>query len=304
MHPTYDRMIALCSTKEELDATIDYLYSQMSPLLKQGEAVLICFPHANASDFGSIVEQVVLRCSGHPVFWDRDLRWRELLRLSFVSKASTIVAPPLIVLGLTKLSAKEGIPLYFYNAILAGYPCMDWMMDGIEKGLDCRIWGIFGPGASSILSGFSCSGGRGIHIRDDKYGIEIVDRNGNELPDGSYGRIVVYNLTEPETRFQTSSYGRIYPQRCACGNPAPKLTEIDIDEYGHSSTMKLYEDLMYWNSILDCRVSKTECGLDLEVICFPGEKMPKLPSCAKLLVRAWNRDVDIPLSLNADWTKP
>lgn len=45
-----------------------------------------------------------------------------------------------------------------------------------------------------------------------------------------------------------------------------------------------------WRKIFD---------FDLVLICFPGEKLPKFPSCAKLQVRPWNPERDCPLPLGA-----
>ena len=35
-------------------------------------------------------------------------------------------------------------------------------------------------------------------------------------------------------------------------------------------------------------------GLELEIVKFPGEKLPKLPDCAKLILRSWNPELDEP----------
>lgn len=300
----FSRILKIFSTREELDASVEYLTKQMQPIVREGESVLICFPRENETDLGNMLEKAVLRCGGVPVFWEDDLRWKELLRISFVSKASTIIGPPLVILGLSKVAAFEGIPLYIYNAVMAGYPCLDWMMDGVEQGLDCKIWGIYGPGIYSVLSGFSCDCGRGVHIRDDKFGVEIIDENGNELPDGKHGRIVIYPLREPECRFESRAFASVMTQMCPCGNPAPKLVGVDVEDRWQSARLKIAEDLLYWNSILDCMITRTEYGLELEVVCFRGEKMPKLPSCAKLTVRTWNPETDIPMSLSAGWSTP
>lgn len=61
--------------------------------------------------------------------------------------------------------------------------------------------------------------------------------------------------------------------------------------------LKLEEHLLSWSSILDFRVSRTESGVVLEVVAFPGEKMPELPSCAKLILRQWNPETDAPFLL-------
>lgn len=296
-----ERIIALSASGEELNDSVQYLTECFRSMIKPGDGVLIYFPKERETEFGSLAGKAVRKCGGRPVFAGRNLRWKELLRLAFLSRASTILAPPLIIMGLSKLAAYEGVPLYFYNAIMAGYPCLDWMMDGIEKGLDCRIAGVFDPGTESAISGFSCGCSRGVHIRDDKYGVDIVEDSGCSVPLGQRGRIVVYPRNEPETRLVTSYFGRIQSQPCPCGNGAPKLVDIGFEESESASLLKISEELLYWNSILECSVIKSEMGLELEVICFRGEKMPKLPSCARLLVRAWEPEKDAPLDMTVKW---
>ena len=68
-------------------------------------------------------------------------------------------------------------------------------------------------------------------------------------------------------------------------------------QLGRSADPDLYQlaqDLQAWTSILDCHVAKTESGLEVEIVCFPGEKLPKLPSAAKLIVRPWDPKHDTP----------
>ena len=58
---------------------------------------------------------------------------------------------------------------------------------------------------------------------------------------------------------------------------------------------QLDEMLLSWSSVLDYRVKKTEQGLWLEVLVFPGRKLPKLPSGASITVRAWCPGEDGPV---------
>ena len=59
----------------------------------------------------------------------------------------------------------------------------------------------------------------------------------------------------------------------------------------------LEDQLLFWSSILDFCVGVTQSGTSLEVIVFPGEKIPELPSCARLTLRQWNPASDVPFSL-------
>lgn len=59
----------------------------------------------------------------------------------------------------------------------------------------------------------------------------------------------------------------------------------------------LERELLRWTSVLDCRLAKREYGLEMELVTFAGEKIPKLPSCARLVMRAWNPEEDYPMIL-------
>ena len=76
--------------------------------------------------------------------------------------------------------------------------------------------------------------------------------------------------------------------------PAERLgTELD----------ELMQELHSWTSILDARLERGESGLEMELVVFPGQKLPKLPTCAKRLIRAWNPEEDEPFGLIPDWEK-
>ena len=57
------------------------------------------------------------------------------------------------------------------------------------------------------------------------------------------------------------------------------------------------QEIMLWTSVLDCRIQKGESGLEIEIVVFPGEKLPMLPSCAKLSVRPWDPETDVPFGI-------
>jgi hypothetical protein len=56
-----------------------------------------------------------------------------------------------------------------------------------------------------------------------------------------------------------------------------------------------------WTSVLDCSITKSENGLEIEIVAFPGEMLPKLPSCARLVVRHWEPEKDIPFCIRSGW---
>lgn len=195
------------------------LTEAIRPFLRRGDRVLICLP----SDSCQMAQDAVSRCSAAAVTAGTDLRWRELLRLAFVHKVSTLIAPPLVVLGLAKLARFTGTPLYMRNVVTIGSPCADWMQRGIIDSLDCLI---------------------------------------HDLEPGVSGPV---------------------------GDQRLELLAVEINR---------------WTSVLDCRLERGENGLEIETVVFPGEKLPLLPSCARLVLRPWDAENDIPFWIQAGWRNP
>lgn len=64
---------------------------------------------------------------------------------------------------------------------------------------------------------------------------------------------------------------------------------------------QLKQELRRWTTILDFKIENLGPGLSLELITFPGEKLPKFPSFGRMVVRDWNSDVDVPFDIPLQW---
>lgn len=206
------------------DVGRDRLVEQVAAFLKNivcpGERVLICLPELYYPQMRVIAERAVRASGAECAIWDGDLRWKTLMKQLFFYRTKTIIAPPMLVIELSKLSKVTGTPLFIRNVIPAGFPCISWMEEGIRRGLDCDVF------------------------------------------------------------------------RCEYLENIPEYAAADPD------LIQIAQELLAWNSILDCNLKKGPCGLEMEIIFFPGEKQPKLPSCAKRILKKWDPDVDSPLWWN------
>ena len=204
---------------EHAEEYIASMAEKMQPFLRRGDRVLICLQEGKAA----VPEEAVRRCGAIPVSCGTDLRWKVLLKLAFLHKVRTIIAPPLVILGMAKLARSTGTPLYVRNGVTLGGPCDDWMRRGIISSLDCRI----------------------------------------------------HNL-EADAPYPVTDH---------------RLESLAVE-------------INRWTSVLDCRLDKGENGLEIEIVVFPGEKLPQLPSCARLVVRPWDAEHDVPFWIRADWRNP
>ena len=279
---------------EMAEKTIAYLAEHLGKFLRQGERVLICFRHREKYSLSWYFQQAILRCGGIPVVWSDDL-WKTLLREAFTQRVTAIIGPPLILLGLMKLKRHNETPLYIRKVIVAGYPCPDWMIDGMVQGFDCEVGGCFGLEHSGVVAGFACGRSWGVHLWDEEFGVDIVDDAGNSLPEGHQGNIVIYHRSDPTLRLPIGDSAVLTREPCPCGSKAPRLINMCYGGLMDSDLDALAHHLMSWTSILDCHVKKGPFGLELEVICFQGEKLPQLPSAARMIVRPWDPASDTPL---------
>ena len=289
-----NQMIADAACPELAENTVSYLTDHLQPYVKRGDRVLICFSNETVGGLGWLMEQAVLRCEGVPVIWGPDYRWKTVLQQAFFSHASVLIAPPLIALGLCKLKKYTGLPLYIRHTVTAGYPCLDWMIEGIQSGLDCKGSGCFSFGETGIVAGFSCDNSPGVHLREDTYGVRIVDTQGNLLPAGKTGIIEIFRKDQPQLKIMLDEWARMEQSPCACGNSSDRMLDMRPGPGVDPDLVELGQQLHSWTSVLDCRAKKTEFGLELELMVFPGEKLPKLPTAAKLVIKPWDPKHDTP----------
>lgn len=277
-----------------VEKNIGYLTQHLGAFLRKGERVLICFPCREEYSLSWYMEQAVLRCGAVPMVWSDNL-WKTLLRQAFMSKVTAIIGPPLILLGLMKLKRYNNTPLSVRKVITAGYPCPDWMIDGLVKGFDCEVGGCFGLEHSGIVAGFACGNSWGVHLWEEVYGVDIVDGDGRSLPEGFQGQIVIYPKQDPQLRLPIGDTAYVTTEVCKCGSKAPRLLNMCYGGLMDSGLDALAQHLMSWTSILDCHVKRGEFGLEIEIITFQGEKLPQLPSAARLVIRPWDPATDTPL---------
>jgi len=78
----------------------------------------------------------------------------------------------------------------------------------------------------SLKIGFQCEVGDGYHIHEDVCAVRIVDDDGQELPEGETGRVIVTNLVNHATvliNYDQGDRGRLSTAPCPCGRRFKRL---------------------------------------------------------------------------------
>lgn len=292
----YEKILALETTPEAIEATVQYLARLMKPFLQTLEPVLICFPDDGPCSLGGIFKEAVIRCEASPVFWGPDYRWKELLRIAFDTHANTMIGHPQVVLGLMKLAQYTETPLYIYDMIVCGDPFPRWMIDGLKAGFDCNAWGCYAVHSGPVIGGFSCMQEAGIHIRSDVFVPQLLDDE--QTPQSKWKRMKFVSAKDPEVVYDPHQMSIVYHQPCSCGCDEPRVMDTKSVCQEDLFNENLDELLLTWSSVLDYRMETGDSGSCLELVVFPGEPMPKLPSFAKLNIRPWDPSRDIPFEIS------
>lgn len=292
-----NRLLQLETTPAALDKSRAYLREHLCAFLQPNEKILICFPNLGEDSVGGLMGSVVRELGAEPVFWGPDFRWKTLLRLAFDSHAITVFGPPLVVFGLMKLAKATQTPLKIHNALIGGYPFTSWIIEGIKRGLDCRIWGCYLIDDGPVVAGITCEKEAGIHIRDELFEAKISDGDGRKMFDAQRGHLTLQYRPMDDVVFDAEETAKIWHQPCSCGCDDPRI--VDTVYVGGEDTVKmLLEDrFLDWSSVLDYQVTREEDGDHLELVVFPGRVLPKINANVTVSARYWDPNADEPFCM-------
>ena len=294
---TVRRLNDLETTPEALERTREYLLARMKNILQPNERVLICFPDEGDASLGGMLARVLRACGCQPMFWGPDYRWKGLLRQAFVDHVSAVIGLPLVVLGLMKMGKATATPLNIHNAFLVGYPYTSWMTEDIKCGLDCRIWGCYWIGDGPVIAGFTCEKEVGMHIREDIFEALVCTEQGDVMEDARRGFLTLRYKSVPGLVYNTQETAKIWHQPCSCGCDDARIVETQFIGDDDPWKLVLEDRFLSWSSVLDYRAVRTEEGLELELVVFPGVNLPKVDSCVRVTVRNWDPETDVPFCM-------
>lgn len=95
----------------------------------------------------------------------------------------------------------------------------------LRQTFGCDVYDRYGIEEMSVVAS-ECARHDGQHVHSESIIAEIVDESGNPLPYGSYGRVILTDLTNvymPFIRYDTGDHGRLSWEPCACGLQTPRL---------------------------------------------------------------------------------
>lgn len=106
-----------------------------------------------------------------------------------------------------------------------------------------------------------CPESSGLHITAENIIIEIIDHEGNPLPAGHRGEIIITNLDThdfPFIRYRTGDIGALSGDTCSCGRGLPLLKDIE----GRTTDFIVTPDKKIMHGLSLIYVLREICGID------------------------------------------
>ena len=148
-------------------------------------------------------------------------------------RASAIACTPSYLLHIAEVIQEMGAldKLCLKTAICGAEPWTEKMRLQIEEKLHIHAHDIYGlsevcgPGVAC-----DCEFHKGLHVQDDHFYAEIVDRDTlKQVPDGTVGELVFTTLTKegmPLIRYRTKDLTSIDHTACECGRTTPRISRF------------------------------------------------------------------------------
>ena len=171
--------------------------------------------------------------------------------------------------------------IWFY-----GSDMMSWgTREFIEARFGSLVYSAYNMNEMGAMS-FECERRDGYHLNIDACFIRIADEEGNTLPTGEQGEVIVSNLVNTATillNYRTGDRGRLTAEPCSCGRTLPLLRDFSGRV---TDTIHLAENISISFRQLDARAGKLMNDVALYQIVQdrPGHvcwSLVPLPGCRK-----------------------
>lgn len=265
-------------TQRDTENTVGFFAAGIGEMLAPGEKCLITFPFSGPFGLGDLIAKAVERLGGIPIRAGFGLSWRELSALVAETRPETYIGFPVTLLGLCRMYGK---PLPTKRALVSGDACPRGVMDALEAQLGSKLYPHYGSRECGLGGAVTCPAFEGMHLRENHIIPEIIGENGQVLPEGAYGELVITTIgmeAMPLIRYRTGDYTRILPH-CSCGGVTRRIDTVSRRE-GMISIETLDSALFSLENLIDYRAS-FDRSLCLEARTLDGSGGKRLEETAR-----------------------
>ena len=157
-----------------------------------------------------------------------DRRWLEYIEILRRYRPYYVAGYAGSLYQIAQAARKYNVPLHRPTFVYSSAEMLrDFMRAEIEEQFNAKVYDYYGSREVGAIAGECASGRRHIFVMNNL--VEVFDDGGQQVADGSEGRLVITNLHNysfPMIRYEIGDTGALNSQPCECGSSLPMLERL------------------------------------------------------------------------------
>ncbi|MFV0361889.1 MAG: phenylacetate--CoA ligase family protein [Suipraeoptans sp.] len=232
--------------EQTLTDTISFFASGMETIVADDlRPTIIMFSDNKPYSMGNLLKQGLKQINHTGIVYGRPCDEADMIRRASI--CATLVGFPSDLYYL----CKKAPHLRPGSVLLTADYIPSSIISTIEENWKCNIFTHYGMTETCYGLAVSCPFNCGMHIRSDRYYIEVIDPVTLKLlPFGVEGELVITSLKDdalPLIRYRTSDIGSISYADCKCHNKSPRILKVlgRVENISNEINIHALDDLLY-----------------------------------------------------------
>ena len=251
-------------TEGDLERTVCLYIAGLGELIFPGSITLICFPFSGPFGLGELIAEAISRLGARPLCLGPGLSYGEYRDVLAREQPDTFVGMPVQLLSLLRVCGRGSLR----RALVSGDACPESVMQACESILGSRLFPHYGSREMGMAGAITCPAHEGMHLRETDVIAEIVSPDGNVLPHGETGELVITTVgmeALPLIRYRTGDFTRILPSPCPCGSEVIRLDRVCRG--GEEDLLSRLDDALFrLPELADYRLERSPAGFTVHIL--------------------------------------
>lgn len=213
-------------TERDIAHTVGFFAAGIGEFVSPGEAVAVAMPFSGPDGLGELICRAVEHLGARAVRLGFGRTLAEQAEMLEAERPEAYIGMPVPLLGLIRWM---GSPGSLRRALVSGDACPEGVTRELERLLGTRLFPHYGSREMCLGGAVTCPAHEGMHLRENHVIAEIVSPEGEALPDGEFGELVITTVdmqAMPLIRYKTGDYTRFLAEPCPCGGVTRRLDTV------------------------------------------------------------------------------
>lgn len=212
-------------TAADCERTVQLFMAGLGELVFPGSVTMICMPFSGPYGLGELIAEAITRLDARPLRVGAAKSYGELRAVLDKENPDTFVGMPVQLLSILRACGRGSLR----RALVSADACPETVIRECESLLGSWLFPHYGSREMALGGAICCPAHEGMHLRENHVIAEIIDADGNVLPKGEVGELVITTIgmeAMPLIRYRTGDYTRILREPCPCGSPVLRLDTL------------------------------------------------------------------------------